>query len=263
MIHPVREKYKKFGRRSILEHIKDFVQKVLHYLFSNGAGQNSKLSNFKIIAKRYLNFDFCTLNFELFNGFTLVELIIATGLFAILSVSAIGITLQATRAYLRAANRQAQLDNIRFGLDLLAREMRTGIDFTVRFYCTGDEAAEPGHDAVGPGIEFTNLTAGGRRFYFVIDTTGDGFGDTIMRIAKANTNPIDPATDCVTALRFMGGLEGTAVRALFFGLHGITPGWSDGQPWITINLILAVPDPYVGVLISTIQTTITPRIRDF
>ena len=40
---------------------------------------NAKL---KIIAKRYLNFDFCTLHFEFLNGFGVIEIIIVVAIVA-------------------------------------------------------------------------------------------------------------------------------------------------------------------------------------
>lgn len=191
-------------------------------------------------------------------GFTLIEILVATSLFAALTIGVIGVMIDASRAHVKASQTQSVLDNIRFSLELLAREIRTGDDFSLVSHC----------NSVGPGIEFTNFTPNQRRYYYLADTNADSQPDAIMRIANPNPNSpdlppaINPATDCPTASQFTG--EEVVVERLNFYAQGLTVGWSDGQPWISIVLRVLASDPRLGQATTMdLQTTVTTRIRDF
>ena len=65
-------------------------------------------------------------NRRLLTGFTLIEMAVATGIFAILVVSAISIMISVTKAQTKIQRVQTAIDNVRFSLELITKEMRVG-----------------------------------------------------------------------------------------------------------------------------------------
>ncbi len=68
-------------------------------------------------------------------GFSLLELIVAIGVFSVVATMATGSLFILFKAQQKAVNVQAVQDNIRFGLETMAREIRTGVEFQ---NCPGD-----------------------------------------------------------------------------------------------------------------------------
>lgn len=190
-------------------------------------------------AKRYLNFDFCFLNSEFKNGFTLLEMIVSIGIFSVLVVTAIGITIGISNAQIKAANIQAIQDNMRFSLELITKEMRTGYAYAL----TGHGAA------CGGGSEVSFLTSlGEQRVYYLNTST-----QTIMRITGS--------TNCANAKPFTA--DEVRVDQLTFQLRGHGAGPTDGQPMATIAMQIRSRSPkYVLESNMNLQTTIMQRLRD-
>lgn len=182
-------------------------------------------------------------------GFTLVEIIVATGLFATLVIAIMDIMIAAANAQRKISNIQAVQDNVRFSIELMAREMRTGERFRL--------VSHPCAFNLGEGIEFTNLTAGGRRYYYLADSDSNSSPDSIWRVAM----PSDIDIDCASAAKFTA--DEVIVEYMRFYLHGQVLGPSDGQPRITIVLGARSRDQkIVSETSMQIQTSITPRVRD-
>lgn len=182
-------------------------------------------------------------------GFTLVEIIIATALFTILVIAVVDIIIASFNAQRKISNIQVVQDNVRFSLDLMAREIRTGEKFKL--------ITHPCAFNLGGGIEFTNLTAGARRYYYLADRDGNTFPDSIMRVAM--TSDID--IDCALAAQFTA--DEVIIEYLRFYLNGQVLGPSDGEPRITIVLGARSRDQkIISETSMNIQTSITPRVRD-
>lgn len=182
-------------------------------------------------------------------GFTLVEIIIATGLFAALVIAVMDIMIAASNAQRKISNIQAVQNNVRFSLDLMAREMRTGERFKI--------ITHPCAFNLGDGIEFTNLTAGARRYYYLADRDSNTLPDSIMRVAMAS----DIDIDCTLAAQFTA--DEVIIEYMRFYLHGQVLGPSDGEPRITIVLGAHSRDQkIISETSMQIQTSITPRVRD-
>jgi prepilin-type N-terminal cleavage/methylation domain-containing protein len=181
-------------------------------------------------------------------GFTLVELVVALGIFSILVVSVVGIMIQVGEAQVKASNIQAIQDNIRFSVELMTREMRTGGDYQLTNFCT----------AFGSGSEITftnfNTSPPELRMYYLVDSDSDGGPDMLMRLAK---NSID----CNDALPFTS--EEVIIEQFRVTLHGEAPGSADGQPWASIVLYARSRSAKLK-LESTmnLQTTVEQRFRD-
>lgn len=79
------------------------------------------------------------------SGFTLVELIVALGLFAVVSTISIGslITLMDNNRQLR--DDQAVIANIGFAFDMMTRDIRQGVDYYCQTYPMPASAGSPGN----------------------------------------------------------------------------------------------------------------------
>lgn len=172
-------------------------------------------------------------------GFTLLEMIVSTGIFSIIVIASIGIMLSVTKAQLRTANLQAIQDNIRFSTELLTKEMRTGQKYQLTTACT---------PTVGEEISF-DATSGPRVYYL------DDAKKALMRIKGA------PTPTCDNAAQLTG--EDITVETFLVQLRGQIVGANDGQPMATLALKISATDPVSGnKTIMNLQTTVVQRIRD-
>ncbi len=171
----------------------------------------------------------------LIRGFTLIEMAVATGIFAILVVSAVSIMISVTKAQTKIQRVQTAIDNVRFSLELITKEMRVGKNYE-SYSCSG-----------GSGIRFTTSTGGTRIYY--LDTANN-------RIMRSKVD------DCAEAVPFTA--EDVRVDRFRILLRGIPGGSSDGQPWATFNIAVMVLDPKgVSNFSMNLQTSVVQRIRDF
>lgn len=187
-------------------------------------------------------------------GFTLLEVVISVGIFATLAVSAIGIMLGVARIRQKTAHLQAVIDNVRFSMELITKELRTG-----------EEYASPGICSGAPGEELTfisnNTGIRERRAYYLN-------AGKIMKISLSGTDAdrqITPA-DCAESpggIAFPFTSNDVRINSLSFIVHGEILGQSDGQPRVTISMEAESRDPRMGAdTHMNLQTTITQRIRD-
>lgn len=177
------------------------------------------------------------------DGFTLLEMIISTGLFSVLVVSVISITLGVSSAQIKATNIQTIQDNIRFSLELITKEMRTGGNYQLSAWC-----APPGSE-----ISFSTSLGEPRTYFW------DEAGKSIMRSTKSITG-----ADCANAEKVAPlTSEEVMIDKLFFYLRGQSAGPVDGQPQTTIVLRVRSRSPKFLLESSmNLQTTVTQRLRD-
>lgn len=177
-------------------------------------------------------------------GFTLLEMIISIGIFSVLVVAAIGVTLGISDAQIKAQNIQSILDNIRFSLELITKEMRTGSGYALTTKCAPS----------GSEISFVTST-GQERVYFL-----DASAGIIRRAQTAITG-----ADCSDPSRVkpFTSEQVTVERLNFSELHGQAPGPIDGQPRTTITLTVTSRSPKLHLQSSmNLQTTVVQRLRD-
>lgn len=176
-------------------------------------------------------------------GFTLLEMVVSIGIFSVVVITAIGIMINVSNGMTKAANIQAVQDNIRFSLELMTKEMRTGGNFSLTSVC-GPAGSEISFDATS-----------GRRIYFL-----DVANKQIMRAktditasdCNGNTGKVTPFT-----------ANEVFVDRLHFVLHGTVVGPTDGQPAITIVLTTRSKSKKIQLETSmSIQTTVIQRLRD-
>jgi len=181
-------------------------------------------------------------------GFTLLEMIISIGIFSVLVVTSIGVMLGISNAQLKAANIQATVDNIRFSMELMTKEMRTGSQYALSsFY-----GAQPGEE-----LSFVT-SAGERRVYYLS-------GGTIMRLAASLScliqTPLVVTAQCPSPKPLMA--DEVTVERLRFKIGGITPGSSDGQPWVMVAMsVSSKGGKQAFESRMDLETMVVQRLRD-
>jgi len=199
------------------------------------------------------NFQFSIFNFQsktqfsIFqqreSGFTLLEMVISLGIFSALVISAIGVTIGVSGAQLHAAEVQAIQDNIRFSLELITKEMRTGSGYQLSSACSG---------VLGSEISFTTSLDEQRIYY--LDNA-----DHIMRVSDDLNQ--DGSLNCLDATVFTA--EDVEVERFIIRISGASSGPADGQPRVTISLKVKARDPKIQQGPSMdLETTVTQRLRD-
>lgn len=83
-------------------------------------------------------------------GFTLVEMLVALGIFAIVSLVAVGALVRIVGLNRQAQSMQAAMNNLSFGLDSMSRDMRFGSNFYCRDYLIGDQTFWSGSGTFPP-----------------------------------------------------------------------------------------------------------------
>ena len=187
-------------------------------------------------------------------GFTLLEMMVAIAVFSLVVLAAVGILINVFAAQSKAIALKDVLDNTRFALELMTREMRTGSDIK---YTTVPPPGCPGN-----GLEFTSYNQGSaqERFYYWADTDGDGSPDAIMRVAMPSAGSVD--CSAVKPEQFTSGE--VVVSQWVLRLEGNATGPQDGQSRVTIGFTVYSRNPRFGLETSSqIQTTVVQRTKDF
>jgi prepilin-type N-terminal cleavage/methylation domain-containing protein len=102
------------------------------------------------------------MNMKKNRGFTLLEMLVAVGVFTVVAMFSVGSLLSITQAQRKAVALQTVQDNLRFGIDIMMKDMRTGSNY----HCSDASSipASPGWIAQncdfvsggGKAITFTN-----------------------------------------------------------------------------------------------------------
>lgn len=145
-------------------------------------------------------------------GFTILEMVIAFAIFSVVLLSVVSVFISSMRANRQASEAQSMMDNIRFALEFMEREMRTGIEF----------ADENGDGGV---LKFTN-----DRMRTVCYRSSGG---VIERFEFATHAPAAPCP--VSGFRSLTTFSLVRVSGLVFRLTGQNPIDTE-QPRITTTL---------------------------
>jgi len=182
-------------------------------------------------------------------GFSLIEMIVAIGLFAVIVIISIGILIDVSKAQMKAANVQATQDNIRFSLELLTKEMRTGSNYVLTTKCV------PAED-FGSEISF-KVAIGDDRVYYLDTISRDADNKPLMRIMRVK------GVDCTVGDINPLTAEDVLVESLQFKLFGEAEGINDGQPVAVIALKVKSKNTKIQLESSmNLQTTVTQRLRE-
>ncbi len=163
------------------------------------------------------------------NGFTLIEMIVAVGVFTIVSTMAIGALLIMTTVERRVNNNQANQDNIRYAIAFMARDIRLG---------TGYDAA-----TCGSGCFRFKSQSGNS----VVDITYEWSNGAIKRTEAGEFGNITAPEVKITALDFK-----------VFGNN--LGDWR--QPRVTITMSATSPQGARDAVQLAVQTTVSQITLD-
>jgi len=169
-------------------------------------------------------------------GFTLIEALVAVGLFGIVISVAVGGFVKALRTQSQITALLSANGNASLAIEQIAREVRTGYKFT----CNPDLQFGLCKD-----LSFTN-SAGNQVVYLLENVNGRGF------ITKSDSSLGAPQN--VTA-------DNVDVKYLVFSLRGEERG--DGEPpRITISIGVTPAGNASDISVTRIQTTVSARQSD-
>lgn len=180
-------------------------------------------------------------------GFTLLEMIISLGIFSVVVVAAIGITLAIKLSQQKTTNAQDVQDNIRYALEYMTKELRQGYAYEV--FPTGcDTSSNP-----CTKVKFARAISGTEHtiWYCLVNDVIYRADDSADVCGIPNTTSI-PLTS--------GDVR---ITKLLFYVVGNLPGPADGQPRITIAMGGNSVDARTQLQsYFRIQTTVTQLKRD-
>ena len=173
-------------------------------------------------------------------GFTLIEIIIALSIFTAALMITGGIIAAATSAQRKVTEFRRVQDNVRFALEYLSREIRTGKNMTT---------------TCGNGVWCSNIT--------LCNDRGE-----IIRYSVASSVLVRFHVGNCTGSADSGNINLTSdeirVNSVSFNLIGGVVGPADGQPHVTVVFRGASVPGLASVQTDmNFQTTITQRLRDY
>jgi len=132
-------------------------------------------------------------------GFTLIEMLVSVGLFAIVMIVCVGALLALVGANKKAHALESTINNLNISLDDMVRNAREGSGFDGSLACTGGNSGGP-QDCTGGGTEFAFVPYGGgpRWIYWFSNAQ-------VWRTVDGNVNdgvPITSPEVTVTAMSF-------------------------------------------------------------
>ncbi|OGC84957.1 hypothetical protein A3F55_03000 [Candidatus Adlerbacteria bacterium RIFCSPHIGHO2_12_FULL_53_18] len=201
-------------------------------------------------------------------GFTLIELMVSVTIFIVVMTISLGALLSISAAERKAEALKTVMNNLNFGLESMARTIRTGITY----HCPagGGAALYEPQDCSGGDDYFAFEAVGGdindngdQVVYFYepdpLDCGANHIGGCIMRSVASGANPLP-----ITASEIN-------VTNLTFYVRGSVPEFESdpttSQPKVVITLIGDIPSQVsaAGVVQSTqfrLQTSVTQRLYD-
>jgi prepilin-type N-terminal cleavage/methylation domain-containing protein len=123
-------------------------------------------------------------------GFTLVEILVSLGLFAIVVLVAVGALLSLTGANRKAQALQSVMNNLNVTVDGMVRNMRDGNTF----YCGINGGTSISDCASSPGTAFSFTTIDNKRWIYRYAASGDGICTTQSGAGGCIEKSIDGGT---------------------------------------------------------------------
>ncbi|OGF83183.1 hypothetical protein A3B18_00530 [Candidatus Giovannonibacteria bacterium RIFCSPLOWO2_01_FULL_46_13] len=188
-------------------------------------------------------------------GFTLLELMVAVGLFTVAIFMIMVILFAITNAQRKVVNIQNSQDNLRFAFEAMIKEIRTGREF----HCgaTGVLSLPQNCTFASSGdTSFTFLNSAGQRVTYRLYYNNNA--DAYQLVKSSNgTLPCDGDTGDVIDCQRITATQVNVSRLRFY-VDG-TAGGDDKQSIATIVLEGDVPDAKVGTTKISLQATVSKR----
>jgi len=197
-------------------------------------------------------------------GFTLIEMLVAVGLFAIVMVIALGALLSLSQSDRKAESLKSVIDSLDFSLDGMSRSIRTGTSY----YCGPFATQGATNDCKDPGGDHTQISftaSDGSFISYRYNPTCTGQVGCIEKNAGSGWLPLTSPEVHITSLNFyvVGSAPGSAGDTLqpkvTILLHGYIPVTGNPTSQDQCN-----PSAFPGNSCSVfnLQTSVTQRVYD-
>lgn len=185
-------------------------------------------------------------------GFTLVELLVATAVFTIVMVIALGALLALSEANRKAEVLNAAVNNLNFTLDSMSRSIRTGSNY----HCgVGGTLATPEDCSGTPESYIALLTAEGAKVAYCLDS-----GVIKRQIIEAGVSG-SLSSSCSSSMFLPLTSPDVVVTNLSYYVLGAPLG-DNIQPKVTILISAYVLTRASQKSTFSLQTSVTQRIYD-
>ena len=144
-------------------------------------------------------------------GFTLIEVMVAISIFSIVVTIGIGSLITVNKAYDQSQVQRAVIDNTSFVLESMAREIRTGQQYT----CGTNPAAASNAGSCGTSNKFSFVNFDGDEIWYRLN------GTTIEKVINGDVFALTP--------------ENVAVEKLWFVIDETTSA-GPKQPYVVIHI---------------------------
>lgn len=175
-------------------------------------------------------------------GFTLIEVLVSTSIFAIIVTMGIGAIFNMNVSYSNARTQQAVMDQLNFALESMARHIRTGSTY----HCNpaGGLPQVAGQDCLGVGgTSFSFITYDGDQVVYRLGTAGQ----LERSVNSGNFTTMTP--------------EQVTVNDLRFRVMGSAPYPDPSQPVVILS-VAGSSTIRQETTEFNVQTTVTQRIPD-
>lgn len=182
------------------------------------------------------------------NGFSLLEMVVAIGIFGSVVALAVNIVLLASDAQVRASLLRAVQDNVRFAIQFMNKEIRTGRSVTLH----NSDGSACAAASLCDQIRFTNQE-------------GEAVAYCVLQNALVRSKKINGTGGDCTANNFNLTSPDIIVNKVSFYVVGNQLGSSDGQPMITSVMDFEAKniERQKATTKMQMQTTSTLRLLDF
>jgi prepilin-type N-terminal cleavage/methylation domain-containing protein len=171
-------------------------------------------------------------------GYTLLELIVAVGIFSLVMLAVSSAYLNLIRIDRETRATSDILNNLSFAMDSIAREIRTGQDYD----CNTAQAGYQNCTAT-PGTSFSFTDSNGRSVTYSVTSSNQ----LVQTISGSTSELTDPRI---------------SIDSLVFYVRG-TGNTTDGiQPQVTISVQGSVPTKGGNTVSATVQVGATQRFLD-
>lgn len=184
------------------------------------------------------------------SGFTLMEMVVALGIFSSIMLMSIGALVSVQSAQIRSSDAQVVQDNIRFALELMTKEIRQGKEY--KGYNGGVFQLDCSLGCNEMRFTKTDPVLGDIKIAYCIDA-----GRLIRSF-----NIIDGQNCSAVSAAVLTAEEATVEGFLFYILgQDVLP--IDGQARVTITMRVRAKSPSQKVeTVMDLQTTIVQRLRE-
>jgi prepilin-type N-terminal cleavage/methylation domain-containing protein len=203
------------------------------------------------------------------SGFTLIEMIVSLGVFAIVVTTAVGAILVLIGTNQRLQSEQSVMTNLSFALDTMTRELRTGFNYYCASANSGSIFEGNNHESIGGNTldcasgNTSSLNYHGVSFYEGGDSVTGSGNRRILYYFDRDEGTIMRRVGNGEALSIVSsGLEIVDAQFYVTGSDKLLSGGDTEQPTVTISVTAREINGGVSPKNYYLHTTVTQRALD-